>query len=151
MLENLNVWIEKISVLIEVLAVALIVVTVIYGILRYVSVLLQRKVPVAQAYTRFRHALARTLMLSLELLVAADVVRTVALEPSLHNVGILALLVVIRIILGWSLVVEIEGHWPWQPQPKDQPEASSCSACPPAFSRRYRTDRYECAPGVAAK
>ena len=125
MLENLNVWIEKISVLIEVLAVALIVVTVIYGILRYITVSLQRKIPAAQAYTRFRQILARTLMLSLELLVAADVVRTVALEPSLNNVGILALLVVIRIVLGWSLVVEIEGHWPWQPPPKDQPEASS--------------------------
>jgi uncharacterized membrane protein len=46
--------------------------------------------------------------------VAADIVRTVALTPSLESVAILGLLVVIRTFLSWSLVVEIEGRWPWQ-------------------------------------
>ncbi|MFN2125046.1 MAG: DUF1622 domain-containing protein, partial [Candidatus Promineifilaceae bacterium] len=50
--------------------------------------------------------------------VAADVIRTVALEPSFESVGVLGILVLIRILLGWSLVVEIEGHWPWQPKRK---------------------------------
>jgi Protein of unknown function (DUF1622) len=45
---------------------------------------------------------------------AADVVRTVVLERTLQNVMILGLLVVIRTFLSWSLVVEIEGHWPWR-------------------------------------
>ena len=71
-------------------------------------------------YTEYRHSLARTLMLGLELLVAADVVRTVALEPTLQSVSVLGLLVLIRIILGWSLVVEIEGRWPWQPERKPE-------------------------------
>jgi uncharacterized membrane protein len=57
-------------------------------------------------------------MLGLELLVAADVIRTVALEPTFQSVGVLGLLVLIRIVLGWSLVVEIEGHWPWQTKKK---------------------------------
>ena len=49
-----------------------------------------------------------------ETAVAADVVRTVALEPTLKNVGVLGLLVLIRTFLSWSLTVEIEGRWPWQ-------------------------------------
>jgi hypothetical protein len=54
------------------------------------------------------------LLLGLEFLVAGDVVRTVALEPTLTNVAVLGLLVLIRTFLGWSLAVEIEGRWPWQ-------------------------------------
>jgi len=52
--------------------------------------------------------------LGLEILVAADIIKTVALEPNLQNVLILGLLVIIRTFLSWSLVVEIEGHWPWR-------------------------------------
>ena len=55
-------------------------------------------------YTEYRHSLARTLMLGLELLVAADVVRTVALEATFQSVGVLGLLVLIRIVLGLSLI-----------------------------------------------
>lgn len=55
-------------------------------------------------------------MLGLEILVAADIVRTVALEATLESVIILGLLVLIRTFLSWALVVEIEGHWPWQPE-----------------------------------
>jgi hypothetical protein len=54
------------------------------------------------------------LLLGLEILVAADVIRTVALEPTMRNVSILGLLVLIRTFLGWSLVVEIEERWPWR-------------------------------------
>jgi len=50
----------------------------------------------------------------LEVLVAADVVRTVALEATLESIAVLGLLVFIRTFLSWSLVVEVEGHWPWQ-------------------------------------
>jgi uncharacterized membrane protein len=53
-------------------------------------------------------------LLGLEFLVAADIIRTVALEPTMQNVIILGLLVVIRTFLSWSLVVEIEGRWPWR-------------------------------------
>jgi uncharacterized membrane protein len=65
---------------------------------------------------KYKHQLGKTLLLGLEFLVAADVVRTVALEPTLSNVGILGVLVAIRTFLSWSLAVEIEGRWPWQPQ-----------------------------------
>jgi uncharacterized membrane protein len=53
-------------------------------------------------------------LLGLEVLIAGDIVRTVALEPTVANLIVLGLLVVIRTALSWSLVVEIEGAWPWQ-------------------------------------
>jgi uncharacterized membrane protein len=59
-------------------------------------------------------SLGRALLLGLEILVAADIVRTVALEASLESVAVLGLLVLIRTFLSWALVVEIEGRWPWQ-------------------------------------
>jgi uncharacterized membrane protein len=66
------------------------------------------------AYESYKHQMGRSLLLGLEFLVAGDVVRTVALEPTLTNVSVLGLLVLIRTFLGWSLAVEIEGRWPWQ-------------------------------------
>ena len=54
------------------------------------------------------------MLLGLEILVAADIVRTVALEATLESVAILGLLVLIRTFLSWSIDVEIESRWPWQ-------------------------------------
>jgi uncharacterized membrane protein len=68
------------------------------------------------AYESYKHQMGRSLLLGLEFLVAGDVVRTVALEPTLTNVAVLGLLVLIRTFLGWSLAVEIEGRWPWTPR-----------------------------------
>jgi len=66
------------------------------------------------AYQSYKHQMGKTLLLGLEFLVAGDVVRTVALEPTLNNVAVLGVLVLIRTFLSWSLAVEIEGRWPWQ-------------------------------------
>jgi uncharacterized membrane protein len=66
------------------------------------------------AFERYKHQMGRSLLLGLEFLVAGDVVRTVALEPTLTNVAVLGLLVLIRTFLSWSLAVEIDGRWPWQ-------------------------------------
>ncbi|NJN18956.1 MAG: DUF1622 domain-containing protein [Oscillochloris sp.] len=66
------------------------------------------------AYHQFRQGLGRTLLLGLEILVAADVIRTVAIRPTLSSVGALAIVVLIRTFLSWSLEVELEGRWPWQ-------------------------------------
>jgi uncharacterized membrane protein len=68
-------------------------------------------------YDEYRKRLGRSLLLGLEILVAADIVRTVALEPSLTNVAVLGILVLVRTFLSWSLVVEIEGRWPWNRAP----------------------------------
>ena len=53
--------------------------------------------------------------MGLDLLVAADVIRTVTLDATLGSVAALGLLVIVRIVLTWSLMVELDGRWPWQP------------------------------------
>lgn len=68
----------------------------------------------AGAYRRFRQQLGRTILLGLELLVAGDIVRTVAAQPTLTNVAILGIIVLIRTFLSFSLEVELTGRWPWQ-------------------------------------
>ena len=65
-------------------------------------------------YPRLRSFVGRTLLLSLEVFVAADLVRTVAVDPSLKSVGVLALIVLIRTFLSLSLDIEIEGRPPWR-------------------------------------
>ncbi|MEA2387027.1 MAG: hypothetical protein QOJ22_1201 [Thermoleophilaceae bacterium] len=66
------------------------------------------------AYRRYRANLGRGILLGLELLVAADIIGTVAVTPSLQNLAVLGLIVLIRTFLSVSLEVEIEGRWPWQ-------------------------------------
>ncbi len=95
---------------IEVLAVAIIALAIVHGSIRYVFHLKSR---VKDAYEQYKAKLGKALLLGLEFLVAADIIRTVALEATLQNVIILAMLVVVRTFLSWSLVVEIEGRWPW--------------------------------------
>jgi uncharacterized membrane protein len=65
-------------------------------------------------YRRFRQQLGQVILLGLELLVAGDIVRTVATEPSLTSVAVLAIIVLIRTFLSYSLEVELTGRWPWQ-------------------------------------
>jgi uncharacterized membrane protein len=65
-------------------------------------------------YERYRHDLGRAILLGLELLVAADIVRTVAFTPTMDSVVVLGLIVLIRTFLSWSLALELDGRWPWQ-------------------------------------
>jgi len=106
-------WIEFASRLIESLAIVIIVGAILYGLIRYLIDWFTREER-EQAYHVFKVRLGNALLLGLEILVAADIIRTVALEPTLTNVLVLGMLVVIRTFLSWSLVVEIEGRWPWQ-------------------------------------
>ncbi len=62
----------------------------------------------------FKVRIGRAMLLALEVLIAADIVKTVALEPTLENMATLGLLVIVRTFLSWALSLEIEGHWPWQ-------------------------------------
>jgi uncharacterized membrane protein len=65
------------------------------------------------AYVGIRSTFGRSILLGLEVLVAGDIIRTVALQPTLGNLAVLGLLVLIRTFLAWSLDVEIDGRWPW--------------------------------------
>jgi uncharacterized membrane protein len=50
----------------------------------------------------------------LEILVAATIIKTITLDPTLENMGLLAMMIAIRTVLGWSMVLEMNGRWPWQ-------------------------------------
>lgn len=109
--EYMREWIELSSQGIQGLAVVIIVVSITYGSLRF---LLQLVTRVAHPYRAVKQLLGRSLLLALELLVAADVIRTVLLDLTAKGMEILGALVVVRTFLSWSLEVELEGHWPWQ-------------------------------------
>lgn len=70
--------------------------------------------PEGGAYDAFRRQLGRSILLGLEFLVAADIIRTVAVTPTAQSVAVLAGIVAIRTFLSFSLQVEMTGSWPWQ-------------------------------------
>lgn len=67
-----------------------------------------------EAYHALRADLGRAILLGLELLVIADIIGTVAIEPNLQNLGVLAVIVAIRTVLSFTLELEVSGRWPWQ-------------------------------------
>jgi len=103
---------------IEVLAVAIMVVFIIVGTARWCIHSVNK---INGGYERYRVVLGKTLLIGLELMVAADIIRTVALDLTLTNITLLGGLVIVRTFLGWSIVVEIEGRWPWQIKKRDSP------------------------------
>ena len=107
------VWIEYAALLIELLAVAIIVVSIVIALGHYFLHRFIRRTG-EDHYHQLKVSLGKALLLGLEVLVAADIVRTVALEATLESVLVLGLLVLIRTFLSWALVVEIDGHWPWR-------------------------------------
>ena len=68
----------------------------------------------SQAYRDLRRDLGKAILIGLEFLVAADIIRSVAVDPTFVSIGVLGLIVLIRTFLSWSLEVEINGSWPWQ-------------------------------------
>ena len=73
-----------------------------------------RSLRAADRYRQLRHDIGRAILLGLEVLVAADIVRSVTLAPTMGGLAVLATLVVIRTFLSWSLALELDGRWPWQ-------------------------------------
>jgi len=73
------------------------------------------------AYHALRADLGRAILLGLELLVIADIIGTVAIEPTLKNLGVLAVIVAIRTVLSFTLELEVSGRWPWNRGPAPDP------------------------------
>ena len=84
----------------------------------------------AVAYRAYRQAVGKAILLGLEFLVAADIIRTVAVEPTFTSVGVLAIVVAVRTFLSFTLDVELQGSWPWQ----SRHVASSSTRAGPASS-----------------
>jgi uncharacterized membrane protein len=105
--------IELIGSAFELAGVAVLVIGSILAFVRsIVSLIRLRDGPAA--YRHLRLYLGRSIVVGLELLIAADIVRSVAIDPTFTSVGVLGLIVLVRTFLSWSLEVEINGEWPWQ-------------------------------------
>ncbi len=79
-------------------------------------------------YRDYRRGMGKSILLGLEFLVAGDIIRTVAVEPTFRSVGILAIIVAIRTFLSLELQLEIAGRWPWQQAANDQPSTSDATS-----------------------
>jgi uncharacterized membrane protein len=111
MTESVRMGIELTALFIEVLAVAVMAGFIVFATVKWIVG--SRRRP-GKTYESYRVAVGKSLLLGLELLVAADIIRTVALDLTLANIATLGALVLVRTFLGWTLNVEVEGHWPWQ-------------------------------------
>ncbi|MEM7146352.1 MAG: DUF1622 domain-containing protein [Verrucomicrobiota bacterium] len=105
---------EAAFVSIEALGVIVIVIGVLWGVVGWLRDRLREGVTADDLFQQFRLRMGRALLLGLEMLVAADVIRTVAIEPTLANAALLGVVVLIRTFISWTLVLELESRWPWQ-------------------------------------
>jgi uncharacterized membrane protein len=104
---------EEVARGVEVVGIATLVLGLVVALVQAARVLFGGR-DAEDAYRVVRTVFGRSILLGLEFLVAADIIRTVAVEPSLENVGVLGLIVLIRTFLSFSLEVEIDGIWPWR-------------------------------------
>jgi uncharacterized membrane protein len=102
-----------ISVAIDLAGVVIIALGAALGIALFVRDFLIHQDHIKPSYDRLRTFLGRSLLLGLEFLVAGDIIKTVAVEPTLDSVVALAVIVLVRTVLSISIDVEIDGHWPW--------------------------------------
>ncbi|POH57795.1 DUF1622 domain-containing protein [Arthrobacter glacialis] len=113
--------IETVGEVVDALGVLAIIVGVAYAIVDAGIRGMRKQHPI---YSRFRRVLGRAILLGLELLVAADIIKTVAVTPTLESVTVLGVIVLIRTFLSWTLELEMSGRWPWQ-KPAEAPVAAS--------------------------
>lgn len=109
--------IRAVSNVMDALGVAVVSLGMLWGLFLFAKDLFTKNS--SEAYKAFRIQIVRSLILGLEVLVAGDVIRTVAISPTLMSVGVLGAIVLIRCFLSWSLTLEIDGRWPWQSAAKD--------------------------------
>jgi uncharacterized membrane protein len=104
-------WIHLVGTCIEIFGIFIIVAGILWSTSLFVP-------PRADKwhYDRYKIRIGRSLLLGLEVLVAADIVKTIAIELTFTSLGLLAGLVLVRTFLSWTLVLEIDGRWPWQRQ-----------------------------------
>ena len=113
MVLDITVWIETVSVLVDIVGVSVILIGVALGFLELLYGFVKH-LQIPNRYDLLRIRIGKALLLGLEILVASDVIRTVALQPTLQNLLILGVLIVIRTVLSWTLFLDVENRWPWQ-------------------------------------
>jgi uncharacterized membrane protein len=100
---------------------------VVGGLVAFAQYARQLAARVSDPYRRLRANLGRVILLGLEVLIIADIIRTIVVDQSLESVGVLGVIVAIRIVLSFSLEVEIDGAWPWNGWRLQSPEPARSS------------------------
>lgn len=112
--EYSNEIVSLVGELIDLAGVAIIAVGVVVGALLFLRDYFDASTRHIDAYDNLRTFIGRTILLGLEFLVAGDIIKTVAIEPTINSVLVLAIIVLVRTVLSLSIDVEIDGRWPWQ-------------------------------------
>lgn len=115
----------RLGLAIDGLGVGVMVIGLVISLLIYLSRLAKRAGDPQELYRQARVSAGRSILMGLELLVAGDIIRTVAVSPSFRSVGVLAVIVLIRTFLSFTLEMEISGRWPWQTERGRVPEPQS--------------------------
>ncbi|HLG61043.1 MAG TPA: DUF1622 domain-containing protein [Ktedonosporobacter sp.] len=121
---NFKDTIEGIVMIFEISGVIALIIGALFALIKYIGNLPRRREDASAAYRQLRQGLGRAILIGLEFLVAADIIRSIAVDPTFVSVGVLGLIVAVRTFLSWSLEVEINGRWPWQSSTGPQPEAN---------------------------
>lgn len=106
---------ETVGKVVDAAGVAVIIIGVLLSTVSYIKRLVKDRAGQPHiAYRYYRAGIGRGILLGLEILIAGDIIRTVAVDPTFQNLGTLAILVLIRTFLSVNLEMEIEGRWPWK-------------------------------------
>ncbi|MCX2839580.1 DUF1622 domain-containing protein [Salinimicrobium sp. MT39] len=108
--ETVQYYVEWAALGIEVAGVLVMIIGPLFALYRYFF----DRHEDGSSYRTFRHDLGKAILLGLEFLVAGDIIATVSTDPTMNNVLVLGVIVLIRTFLSLSLQVELEGKWPWQ-------------------------------------
>ena len=113
---ELDRLLEITTAVIELVGVSVLVLGFLISVGRYLRH--YRHMATPDLVQEFKLGLGRTVLIGLEILVAATIVKTVTVKPTLVSIGLLGGIIIVRTILSWAMVLEMDGHWPWQSGPR---------------------------------
>jgi uncharacterized membrane protein len=111
-------FISNITKGVELVGIAVLLIGGVYALAMFAADVVRHRS--TTAYEELRRNLGRSILLGLEILVGADIIRTIAISPTFTSVGVLGLIVVVRTFLSFSLEAELDGQWPWQRKAREQ-------------------------------
>ncbi len=111
-MSELPIILETITKIIEFIGLNIMLLGFLISTFRYVA--FRRKKSRRDRIKEFRSSMGRAIIIGLEILVAATIVKTITVDPTIYSIGLLLGMIVIRTIISWTIATELEGHWPWQ-------------------------------------
>jgi len=116
-MENFRSLMELVGTGIDAFGVLIVVVGALRATIHFIA---GRAKESGSRYRTYRQEVGRAILLGLEFLVAGDIIRTVVVAPTMNNVMVLGLIVLIRTFLSMALQLEIDGRWPWSPRAEEK-------------------------------